>query len=96
MRTWEDTAVRFQINIIQHHIISQPQVQPFANTSRWREVAFSPDGVYLAVTAGDGLVRLYVLPIDDLITLAQARVTRSLTDAECRQYLHLEQCEPDR
>jgi WD40 repeat protein/DNA-binding CsgD family transcriptional regulator len=61
-----------------------------------REVAFSPDGVYLAVTTGSGLVRLYVLPIDDLLTLAQSRLTRSLTDAECRQYLHLEQCEPGR
>ena len=61
-----------------------------------REVAFSPDGVYLAVTTGSGLVRLYVLPIDDLLVLAQSRVTRSLSDAECRQYLHLEQCEPDR
>jgi WD40 repeat protein/serine/threonine protein kinase len=61
-----------------------------------REIAFSPDGVYLAVTTGSGLVRLYVLPIDDLLVLAQSRVTRSLSDAECRQYLHLEQCEPDR
>jgi WD40 repeat protein/serine/threonine protein kinase len=61
-----------------------------------REVAFSPNGVYLAVTTGSGLVRLYVLPINDLLTLAQSRLTRSLTDAECRQYLHLEQCEPGR
>jgi WD40 repeat protein len=45
-----------------------------------REVALSPDGVYLAVTIGSGLVRLYVLPIDRLLALAQARVTRSLTN----------------
>ncbi len=31
-----------------------------------REVAFSPDGVYLAVTTGSGLVRLYVLPMENL------------------------------
>jgi WD40 repeat protein len=35
-----------------------------------REVAFSPDGVYLAVTTGSGLVRLYVLLIDRLLALA--------------------------
>jgi len=61
-----------------------------------REVAFSPDGVYLAVTTGSGLVRLYVLPLNNLLTLAQSRLTRALTDAECRQYLHLEQCEAGR
>ncbi|MBP9503222.1 MAG: protein kinase [Candidatus Promineofilum sp.] len=56
-----------------------------------REVAFSPDGVYLAVTTGIGLTRLYVIPIDELLAVAESRVTRSLSDQECRQYLHLEQ-----
>lgn len=60
-----------------------------------REVAFSPDGKLLAVTTGSGLVRLYVLPIDELLGLAEARVTRGLTDEECRQYLHVEQCPVD-
>jgi WD40 repeat protein/serine/threonine protein kinase len=60
-----------------------------------REVAFSPDGVYLAVTSGSGLVRLYVLPVDNLLALAQSRLTRALTDAECRQYLHRAHCAPD-
>ena len=55
-------------------------------------VAFSPDGAHLAVSGGDGTVRIYVLPIEDLMTLARMRVTRSLTDEECRQYLHLDQC----
>jgi hypothetical protein len=30
---------------------------------------------------------MYVLPVDDLITLAQSRVTRGLTAEECQTYL---------
>ena len=56
-------------------------------------VAFSrPDGAHLAVASGDGVVRVYVLPIEDLMALAQSRVTRSLTPEECQKYLHVEQC----
>jgi WD40 repeat protein/serine/threonine protein kinase/DNA-binding SARP family transcriptional activator len=55
-------------------------------------VAFSLDGTRLVVSGGDGTVRIYVLPIEDLMALAQNRVARSLTNAECRQYLHLDQC----
>ena len=56
-------------------------------------VAFSrPDGAHLAVASGDGVVRVFVLPIDDLMSLAKSRVTRSLTPEECRKYLHVEQC----
>jgi hypothetical protein len=31
--------------------------------------------------------------IEDLIALAKERVTRSLTDEECRRYLHVDKCE---
>lgn len=55
-------------------------------------VAFSPDGKLLASQHHDGTTRLYVLPIPDLVTLAQSRLTRSLTDAECQRYLHVETC----
>ena len=55
-------------------------------------VGFSPDGRFLATSASDGAVRVYVIPIDDLTDLARQRVTRSLTDAECQQYLHMELC----
>ena len=50
-------------------------------------VAFSPGGIRLTVAEGDGTVRLYVLPIEDLMALARTRVTRSLTDEKCRQHI---------
>ncbi len=56
-------------------------------------LAFSPPGgAHLAVASGDGWMRVYVLPMEDLIALAHSRVTRSLTPEECRKYLHVEQC----
>jgi WD40 repeat protein len=54
-------------------------------------VAFSPDGSRL-VTGGDRGVSVYVLRVEELVSLAQRRVTRSLRPEECRQYLHSEQC----
>lgn len=57
-------------------------------------VAFSPssNGDYLAVSSADGVVRIFLLQIDKLLALAQSRVTRSLTEEECRKYLHIEGC----
>ena len=55
------------------------------------QVAFSPDGSTLA-TLGDGILRIWALDIDDLLEIAHGEVTRSLTDEECRQYLHVEAC----
>jgi WD40 repeat protein len=53
---------------------------------------FSPDGRFLATSSGDRTVRFYVLDLEELLALAQSRVTRSLTDEECQQYLHVDQC----
>jgi WD40 repeat protein len=57
-------------------------------------VAFSPsdDGAYLLVSSGDGIVRVLLLRIEDLLTLARVRVTRSLTTSECQKYLHMAKC----
>jgi hypothetical protein len=56
-------------------------------------LAFSPDGTKLASQGPlSGVVRVWALDIDDLLEIAQENVTRSLTDAECRRYLHVEAC----
>lgn len=60
-----------------------------------REVAFSPDGRFLATTSGSGLVRVYVTSTEELMALAQTRLTRTLTNDECRRYLHLPRCPAD-
>jgi WD40 repeat protein len=56
---------------------------------------FTSDGKRLMSGGQDGIFRIWLLDQEELIALAQSRVTRSLTDEECRQYLHLETC-PER
>jgi WD40 repeat protein len=55
-------------------------------------MAFSADGSMLASQDSGGLVRVWALDIDDLLEIARQNVTRTLTDEECRQYLHVETC----
>lgn len=33
-------------------------------------------------------MRIYALPIEQVVTLAQERLTRTWTEEECRQFLH--------
>jgi WD40 repeat protein/DNA-binding SARP family transcriptional activator len=54
-------------------------------------MALSPDGTRVAAVADDA-VRLYVLPIQDLMALARMRVTRSWTAKECAEFLHVAEC----
>jgi hypothetical protein len=51
------------------------------------DVDFSPDGTRLATASGDGTVRVYVLPVDELMAPARSRLTRGWTREECARYL---------
>lgn len=64
------------------------------HTSLVSGVSFSPDGRLLATASPDGTVALHVLPVDEFVTLARGRLTRGLTTAECRTYLHQQRCDP--
>jgi len=57
-------------------------------------VAFNPadPDAHLVVASNDGITRIFLLRIDELLALAETRVTRSLILAECQKYLHVEQC----
>ena len=55
-------------------------------------LAFSPDGSKLASSSLDGVVRVWSLDLDDLIGIADRELTRGFTEAECRQYLHVDAC----
>lgn len=56
------------------------------------DVAFSPDGKMLA-TSGDDAVRVYLLGIEELTSLAMARLARGFTPEECARYLPEARCE---
>jgi WD40 repeat protein len=80
---WDARTLR-QMLVIDPHI-------PTLGTGPVDKVAFSPNGTRLAAAGGD-TVRVYILPIDELIRIARARLDRPFTEQECRQYLHLDAC----
>jgi WD40 repeat protein len=52
--------------------------------------AFGPDGSRIVTVSSDRTLRIWELDLDGLIALAKRELTRTFTDEECRQYLHLQ------
>ncbi len=65
-RLWDATTGAEQLTLTGH-------------TGQVTGLSFSPDGTRLATRSRDGTVRVYALRVEDLIKIAQSRVTRSLT-----------------
>jgi WD40 repeat protein len=55
------------------------------------DARFTPDGKHVIIS-GAGFVYGYILDTQDLIRLANSRLTRGFTQDECRQYLHTDTC----
>lgn len=62
------------------------------HTQAVNSISFSPDGTLLATAGEDGTAQVYLLGIEELVALAESRLTRSLTAGECEKYLHVERC----
>jgi len=62
------------------------------HTTRVVSVGYSSDGSRLASFDADGSLRIWALDLDDLIGIAEERLTRRLTDSECQQYLRRSAC----
>jgi WD40 repeat protein len=48
--------------------------------------AYSPDGQRIATAGSDGIVQVYTTDIDELLQIAESRVTRQLTVEEKERY----------
>ena len=64
----------------------------YGNNNRIHSVVFSPNGRRVISGSSDHTARVYALDFNELIELAQQRITRPLTDAECSEYFD-ESCE---
>jgi WD40 repeat protein/DNA-binding SARP family transcriptional activator len=55
-------------------------------------LAFGADGSTLASIGTEGIVRIWALDLAELVEIAKHRLTRHLTEEECRRFLHVERC----
>jgi WD40 repeat protein len=71
---------------------AQPPLTLQGHTAAVYGVIFSPDGKRLLSGSRDTTARVDAIDVGDLVRIAHTRVTRSLTTAECQQYLHRSTC----
>jgi WD40 repeat protein len=57
-----------------------------------RDVVFAPDGRHVVASSRDGTVAIFTLDGQELLAIAEKRLTRELTEAECREFLHTGEC----
>jgi WD40 repeat protein len=55
-------------------------------------LAFTSDVKRIATVAMDGTVRVWALDLDDLMEIAESRLTRGFTEDECRAFLQGVDC----
>jgi len=56
------------------------------------DITFSDDGTKLVTAGLDGVARVWALDLDDLMAIAEDKLTRGFTEAECREYLRRDAC----
>jgi WD40 repeat protein len=59
-----------------------------AHSASVNGLAWSPDGKMLLSAGEEGIIQVYGMDIDLLMSLASSRVTRPLTPKESEKYLH--------
>jgi WD40 repeat protein len=79
-RVWDITTDEFLFEI---------KVDPLGDVGA---VQFSHDGTQLAYEDAGGVIRFSPLDDEAVVAKAEAVVTRSLSDDECRRYLHTDGC----
>jgi WD40 repeat protein/class 3 adenylate cyclase len=58
----------------------------------WAKAVAFTDDRHVVVGTLSGLVAGLTFDVDELVQIGRSRVTRTLTDQECRTYLHLDTC----
>lgn len=94
-QTLATSSVDRTVKIWQLPTTDAPVAEPLTlqdNTGAVYRIAFSPDGRQLAAAGRNPVVRVYAVRVEDLVAIAQARITRALTVEECQQFLHVKAC----
>jgi WD40 repeat protein/DNA-binding SARP family transcriptional activator len=82
----------FDNTVRQWDVVTGKEMNTLFNSDMGPDLAISPDGKHLATTSTSGLIRITILSLEELMEIARSRLTRSLTEEECQEFLHLASC----